>query len=321
MDSARRATDRALERLERKLLKEYKRTGKEIAEKWNEFLSEKKGVLDSLLETAGKDSAEYQAALYEYTLGNEYYAGMLNETTAQIANVNKTAVAYVNDSVPDVYATNYNFGAKIAKELPKESGVSFKMVNRETVKRLMTDRQLNLLPKRLDIPKDMRWNTKQINSSLLQGILQGESVDKIAKRIEPIMDNNAAAAVRNARTMVTGAENLGRQDSYQALQDDGVIMKKVWIATADERTRESHLVMDGQEVDIDEPFITGDGAQINYPGDPTADPGEVYNCRCSMSTRIVGFRKDDGSIEHIDFVEEPDLHDKQIEKEKGRRSG
>ena len=54
----------------------------------------------------------------------------------------------------------------------------------------------------------------------------------------------------------------------------------VWHATHDDRTRESHAVMDGQEVAQDEPFITGNGVELRYPGDPDGPPEEVINCRC-----------------------------------------
>ena len=133
------------------------------------------------------------------------------------------------------------------------------------------------------------------------------------------MGKNEAAAIRNARTMMTGAENLGRLDSYKKLTDDGVIMKKVWIATADEHTREWHLSLDGQEVDIDEPFIDGNGNKLMYPADPNAAPETVYNCRCAMETKIIGFRREDGSISYTDVEFADDMHDEAIDKEKERR--
>jgi hypothetical protein len=40
-----------------------------------------------------------------------------------------------------------------------------------------------------------------------------------------------------------------------------------------------------------------------FPGDPDADPGNVYNCRCTMTTKIIGFMREDGSIKYIDGEE------------------
>ena len=76
--------------------------------------------------------------------------------------------------------------------------------------------------------------------------------------------------------------------------------------------------MDGQEVDPDDVFVDGNGNKLEYPGDPSADPSTVYNCRCSMKTHIIGFRKADGRIEEIedDGEKTQSSHEKEIEREK-----
>ena len=105
---------------------------------------------------------------------------------------------------------------------------------------------------------------------------------------------NEVSAMRNARTSVTYAENKGRFDSMKAAQDNGTILKKVWYATDDGLTRDSHQIT-GEERDLDEVFSNG----CEEPGDPGAPPEEVYNCRCALGTRIVGFKKADGSIVYV----------------------
>ena len=118
--------------------------------------------------------------------------------------------------------------------------------------------------------------------------MQGESIPDISKRLTHVTEMNLTSAIRNARTATTSAENRGRMDSYHRAQDMGVQIVKVWMATNDERTREEHLELDGQEREIDEPFENSIG-KIMYPGDPDADPANVYNCRCTLVTRVVGF--------------------------------
>lgn len=215
----------------------------------------------------------------------------------------------------------------------KEDEITFNIIDQYTVDRLRDEGDIELPSRNINIDKDMRWNTKWMNSKLLQGILDGSSIDDIADSILPeitsktiftgktaaevagLIKRNEESAVRNARTMVTKAENAGRLDSYKDLESQGVVQKKVWIATPDARTRKTHMELDGEEIDIDEEFSNG----LMHPGDTSGDPSEVYNCRCSMRTHIIGFRRKDGSISRVNYNRDRTLHDDQIEKEKERR--
>lgn len=210
---------------------------------------------------------------------------------------------------------------KYIKEHETEDGsegsdVTFSLVDKATVERLQKDGDIKLPKKKISIPKDERWNTKKMSSKLLQGILNGDSVKDIAKSLVDVIGDNAVSTMRNARTMTTWAENQGRLDSYESLSSQGVVQKKVWIATPDDRTRESHLAIDGEEVDIDEPFSNG----CMCPGDPNCnDTREVWNCRCSMRTRIVGFMRSDGSVSQVAGDRGETVHDRQMAEEKERR--
>lgn len=317
----------------------YSEAQPDIVEKWEAYMKRGEARLSKLREKAeaeiksgsGETTAQkaYEDAVRNYTLKNEDYKAMVDVTTDKLAHTNEIALAYSNDQLPDIYAKNW---AQVGNDL-KDVDLSFTGDNGKTIKKIVNEGTVKQMiqsgdvttpfmksPKYLNIPKDKRWNTKQINSSVLQGILQGESMDKIAKRIFPIVDRNSSAAIRNARTLVTGAENAGRQDSYEKLSEEGLVLKKVWIAAPDDRTREAHIVMDGQEVDVDEAFVDGDGNELEYPGDPSGVPETVYNCRCSMKTHVIGFRRDDGSISEVDFKnEEESMHERQIREEQERR--
>ena len=143
----------------------------------------------------------------------------------------------------------------------------------------------DLLPQpRVNIQKDERWNRQHIQSSVLQGILTGESMKKIADRMQNVVGMDERAAIRNARTAVTGAENAGKLDSMRRAQGLGVQLKKLWLATRDSRTRDSHVTLDGEMAEVDEPFSNG----CMYPGDPDGAPAEVYNCRCAMRSKVAG---------------------------------
>ena len=209
---------------------------------------------------------------------------MKKQCAKQLLNVNQTALAYVNGELPEVYALNYN---ALSGSVDGVGGYSFTLVDADTVRNLaVTDK--SLLPKKEPNPaKDIPWNMKKINAETLQGILQGESMDKISKRILNVQKMNETQAIRAARTLVTGAENKGRLDSHKRAEEDGIILEEKWVATKDGRTRHSHAMLNGETKKTNETFSNG----LEYPGDPSGRPEEVYNCRCTMTAKVLGFKK------------------------------
>ena len=295
-DIAHAKTDQKLEEMEKRLSAIYSRAEKEIGERWKEYLVEAQAEIDELqkayeLAKKGGDKNEIRKAGIKLskakrnrTLMNNRFEDLTERTAAELANVNKTALTYINGQLPEVYSINYNV---LAPTVDGVGGYSFALVDADTVKNLATTDNSLLPYKQLDENADIRWNVKKMNSEVLQGILQGEPMDRIAVRLAKVVDMNATSAIRNARTMVTGAENKGRQDSYARATADGIILERTWLATNDSRTRHSHAVLDGETKPIDTPFSNG----LMYPGDPDGEPPEVYNCRCTLIAKVKGFKK------------------------------
>lgn len=291
-DAARILADKELEDIEKRIAEIYSRAGKEVEKRATTYFKKfsvadrkKKALVD-----AGKLSqAEYTAWRQRQIMMGERWGWLRKQTAKNLNEANNLAVDYLNSKMPRVYAVNYNaVVGEVNRQIVGARGISFEMVDAATVKNLaMSDK--TLLPyKIVDNVKDVRWNTQKVNSEILQGILQGDSIDDLAKRLRHVTEMNEASSVRNARTAITSAENKGRMDMMRDAEDKGVQTKKVWIATDDDRTREAHAELDGQEAWIDEPFENEFG-KIMYPGDPDADPGNTYNCRCSLGYHVVGF--------------------------------
>ena len=289
-DIAHTKTDQKLEEMEKRLSAIYSRAEKEIQQTADEYFSKfakQDEAKRKLLEQGKITEDEYTKWRKGKVMYGKRFTEMKEQCAKQLLNVNQTAIAYVNGELPEVYAINYN---ALESAVDGVGGYSFTLVDADTVRNLaVTD--TSLLPyKKIDQKKDIPWNMKKINAETLQGILQGESMDKIAKRIMNVQEMNKTQAIRSARTIVTGAECKGRQDSYQRAEEDGIVMKREWIATNDSRTRHWHAELDGVEVDIDEPWVNEFG-EIMFPGDPSADPANTYNCRCSMAAKVIGFKK------------------------------
>lgn len=206
--------------------------------------------------------------------GQRWYA--MSQTMADnLANSNGIAASIINGYLPTAYAINGNYMAYMI-EHETMINTSFTLFNEQAVERLIREKP-DLLPKaKIDIPKDTQWNKQNMISAVMQSIIQGESIEDLAKRLTSVTDMNETSSVRNARTMITSAQNAGREDQYRRAESMGIKLSKCWIATLDHRTRASHIALDGEIIKEGETFSNG----LEYPGDMNGDPREVYNCRC-----------------------------------------
>lgn len=137
----------------------------------------------------------------------------------------------------------------------------------------------------LQVVNDITETTKQqILNAIARGIRDGATVDEIAAEIEGnnVSLNRARLIVR---TEAVGASNIG---SMMGAMSTGIVYEKKWVTAIDHRTRGmqrtdkfSHVVLNGQKVDMGNPFNNGEN--IFYPGDKKASAGNICNCRCSLA--------------------------------------
>lgn len=273
-------TDKKVEALEKKLAKAYKQASKEIGEKLKDF-TEKSAAKESKYLQMVKDGTMTQDAFDKWKQGQVFYGDAWKSQQRNMAKVladtNKTATAWINGEKADVFAFNGNY---TAYDMEHGFGVNFgfDLYSEDSVKHLLKDNPKILPKSSLSISKDEKWNMRNIRSQITQGILQGESIPKIADRLANLIpERNRNQMVLHARTAMTSAQNAGRQERYKEAEALGIKFKKVWLATLDARTRETHQDADGQAVKPDEDFVVG-GEKLAYPGDPSADPAETYNC-------------------------------------------
>lgn len=295
-DQGRKETDKLLEEMEKKIRKEYRQAEKEIQQKLNDHLNRFK-IKDLQKQEALKNGLITQKEYNDWRMGQmaigSRWNAMKDTISADLHNANNIAKSIVNGYMPQVYALNHNYGTYEVEHKGKVN-TSYTLYDKQAVERLMRDNPDMLPPpgkktsERIAAGKEKRWNNQHIQSVMTQSILQGESIPKIASRLaKKVGDSNEAAAIRNARTMTTRAENYGRLDSYKRAQKMGIDLQKQWISTLDHRTRDSHVDLDGEVQPIDKPFSNG----LDCPGG-MGPPEEVYNCRCTMVAQLKGFETD-----------------------------
>lgn len=232
--------------------------------------------------------ADYKAWRKGKILRSRQLSSTLDQVSQAMTEANQVAMAALGGKLPEVYAENANYAAfSICKDTG--AAVAFDLVDPDTVGHMLTAGAA-LLPA-VDVAKDVAWNRKLVSSQLTQGVLLGESIPKIARRVQNVTGSNIATAMRTARTAVTGAECAGRMNSYERAKGMGIKLKKEWVSTLDNRTRHSHRQLDGERIDNDEKAKFSNGCR--YPGDPTARYAEICNCRCTVIAAVEGFETDD----------------------------
>ena len=233
---------------------------------------------------------------------------MRDSIAKDLTNADQIARSIAFGHMPEVYAINHDYGT-FQIENASLLDTSYTLYDRQAMEQLMKDNDQTFIPapgrkvtQAINEGKAMAWNRKQVQSAMMQSLLQGESIPDIATRLaKTVGESDRKAAIRNARTMTTGIENAGRMASYKRANDMGIETQKQWLATLDSRTRHWHSSLDGVKVDNDKPF-TNEYGDIMYPGDPAADPSNIFNCRCTLIASIKGFERDvsDMDLRHDD---------------------
>lgn len=315
-DAGYKKTDRDLKNMEARLSSLYSDANKDMEAKLTKFLDQYSKA-DKEKQEMVKNGIITQKEYVEWREGkmfmNKKMRIQIDSLAADLTNTDKLAMQMVNGELPSIYVTNYNFQGYKAEIIAKAGGIeynSFTIYNAEAVGRI-AKKNPDLLPApKVSIPKDMRWNKQKINTAIQQGILQGEPIEDIAKRLRDVTTMDYNASVRNARTATIGAQNAGRSDATARVKEAGIEMVDVWSCAIDARTRDTHLELDGQERGKDGYFTTFTGVKLEYPADPNCkDASEVYNCRCRLNSFIknIDHSKDDELYE--EFMKESHYED------------
>lgn len=109
------------------------------------------------------------------------------------------------------------------------------------------------------------------------------------ERIDAMVDAYRRNWVRSrGKTIATrealGAVHAGVDDALRQAVKAGLIpyASQTWITRGDHKVRHSHRTMNGQQQNYGEPFVSGYGNALRYPGDEEAPASETVNCRCLL---------------------------------------
>lgn len=293
-DEGHNLTEKELAKLERRIASVYGEAAKELQETVDNYFkqfekrdAEMKEMIGTVVNGKEWTEQDYKQWRLNQIGRGERFKALQKRVAERYTEANQTAVSYVNDATPGIYSLNRNYGAYTIESVAGDVG--FDRWDEQTVKRLIKD-EPDLMPyypakRALNRGIDLAYGKRQISACVTSSILQGKSIKGMADDLQTrIPTMNRDSAIRTARTAVTGAQNAGRIDSYNAAQKMGIKLKKEWLATLDGRTRHSHAMLDGEQVDNEKKFSNG----CMFPGDPNGPAAEVYNCRCTLIAAVDG---------------------------------
>lgn len=284
IDYGTRHTDLAVKRAEWRLSRVYHQAEKDIDEKlkaWQKGHERREAMYRKQLAEGKITQADFDAWMRGQVFQGKQWQARKEQIQQTLLQADRAAASIINEGKLGVFATNANY---VGYGLEHDANINtgFTLYDEQTVARLVKSDPKMLPPAKVQKEKAYTYYNKLVNSSITQGIIQGEDIRQIARRIaRNTGEKSYSSAVRNARTAYTGAQNAGRIEGLHQAQKLGIKVQKKWMATLDSRTRDAHADLDGQVQEVDDPFES-DLGKIMFPGDPTADPGNVYNCRCTL---------------------------------------
>lgn len=280
-DAGHKYTDEQIKELEKQIHSVYAEAREDLTNKLDDF-KQKHAVKNALylnkLQTGEITQEQYDAWYAGQMFQRKQWSAKKEQIILTMLDANKVALSMINQKSIGVFAENATF---MNYMLEHGTGVNFGfgVYDETTVSKLIMDNP-QMLPKwKIDEKKDYIWNEKKVNNAVTQGIIQGEGIDKITKRIASgLCSQNENLMKTFSRTAMTGAQNAGRLESLSFANEIGIDVYKQWMATLDSHTRDSHADVDGETVPVNSKFSNG----LEYPGEPGGAPAEVYNCRCTM---------------------------------------
>lgn len=303
-DASQKKVDKEIAKIEKQINAVYSQAQVEIEQKINDFdknFKIKKDIYYQKYKNHEITQTDYNAWRAGQLFQREQWEAKKKQICGILHSANAQAVKIVNGGTISVFAEGANW---TAYNLEHGEGINFGfgLYDARTVTTLIKDNP-QVLPKwKINEPKEYIWNQQKINNCITQGIIQGEGVDDIAKRIATVTSNqNKNLAMTHTQTALGAAQNAGRMQRLMDAKKMGIDVVKEWMATLDGRTRDTHREIDGEKRPVGDmwhPMKFSNGCR--YPCDPQGPAHEVFNCRCVLVGDIEDFPEEYQRYDNID---------------------
>lgn len=271
------ASERAIRRIYKELLKDLR-----------QFMGEEYATL-----------AEDDRLSYEILQRKGQYARFLEEIERRVNNLTPEASREITSLVEQIYTLSYEGIAEaVEKNAPdelRELLADVKFVPADVLRQAV-ENPISGLTLSDTLERNRKEIIYNIKRQITVGLLNGDRMSSMAKRISGSVEQNYRKSVLIARTEVHRVREAGYQDSAASLNEvmkkgtTSLRMVKTWRTMKDERVRKTskanHRKMDGVTIGIDEEFNLGHGVKAKGPGQSGVAAHDC-NCRCYLSYDLV----------------------------------
>lgn len=195
----------------------------------------------------------------------------------------------IRGSMVDVYKANRDESVTGFEQSAGEMGVNVAFS-------LMDKKQIDVILRAKEPPfSRIAYNNlgsnpavrRRLQRELGQAAALGESQAKLIARIRKVTGQTVSQAKRLAQTERTRVQSQARYEAAEEARAQGLELERVW-HTRMHHSRDSHIALNGSVVDGGQPFISGLGSTLYYPGDSEhgAPAEDVINCHCYTVERV-----------------------------------
>lgn len=282
-----------------------------------------KAMLKDLRQFLGEEYGKYavdDALTYSTLAQKGQYARFLEEVQKKVNGITPRVNSAITKVVKETYRMAYEGMVQAVAVAVNDKQLEQLLSGIHLTEAEVIKAAVNNPVSKLTLSKTLEKNRKQIVHNIKQtvtvGIMNGDRMSTMAKKIQADVDQNYRKAMLIARTEVHRVRETGHNDGAASV--DNILaeenydyrMVKVWKSMRDASVRKTskadHRKMNGQTVLQDEDFKLGRGVTAPCPG----QSGTAYNdcnCRCYVSHDLMS---------DSEFFQATGRHFKEVEKPK-----
>ena len=183
-DKAHQLTDEEIKRIEKELQQEYTKAAKEIRAKLDDYFQRfqyKDEVWRQWVYDGERTEEEYIAWRNSQMAAGKRWEKMKDTIADDLMHTNETAMQITSGHMQNIFSLNGNYSIyRAERDAQIDTGLT--LYNRDAVTRIVRDKPDLFLPPGKALSKKIqegtvkRWERQQIQSKLLQSIMQGKSI-------------------------------------------------------------------------------------------------------------------------------------------------